>query len=181
MSFTADGTRPVSGRRASNNSFPTDMAPNTRYAISLMPLMIPCGAMRAPATMSRCSWPQSFLHELSLAAGRDHVEFLLEWLTAAGACRGPWSRRSGPQLQSRPRRRCAETGGAKSGLGQETCRRQRAWYRLQLRLWRPCRPSGGIERRRQQAHHGAQDHGGGRYRSGDQHERRRKPVPGRRH
>lgn len=79
VSFSADGTRPVSGGGRSNNSFPTDMAPNVRYAVSLMPLQIPCGAWRAPTDNVQMFVAGSFLHELSLAAGRDHVEFLLEW------------------------------------------------------------------------------------------------------
>jgi len=80
VSFSAGNNRPVSGGGRSNNSFPTDMAPNTRYAISLMPLQIPCGAMRAPTDNTQMWVAGSFLHELSVAAGRDHVEFLLEWI-----------------------------------------------------------------------------------------------------
>ena len=81
VSFSADGTRPVSGGARSNNSFPTDMAPNVRYAVSLMPLQIPCGAWRAPTDNVQMFVAGSFLHELSVAAGRDHVEFLLEWFS----------------------------------------------------------------------------------------------------
>jgi isoquinoline 1-oxidoreductase beta subunit len=80
VSFTAGGERPVSGGARSNNSFPTDIAPNVRYAVSMMPLKIPCGAWRAPTDNVQMFVAQSFLHELSSAAGRDHVEFLLEWL-----------------------------------------------------------------------------------------------------
>jgi isoquinoline 1-oxidoreductase beta subunit len=80
VSFTAGGDRPVSGGGRSNNSFPTDMAPNVRYAVSLMPLQIPCGPMRAPTDNVQMFVAQSFLHELSSAAGRDHLEFLLEYV-----------------------------------------------------------------------------------------------------
>ena len=79
VSFSADGKRPASGGALSNNSFPADMAPNVRYAVSLMPLQIPCGAWRAPTDNVQMFVAGSFLHELSVAAGRDHVEFLLEW------------------------------------------------------------------------------------------------------
>ena len=79
VGFSADGTRPGSGGARSNNSFPTDMAANTRYAQSLLPLMIPTGAWRAPTDNVQMFVSQCFMHELSLAAGRDHVEFLLEW------------------------------------------------------------------------------------------------------
>jgi isoquinoline 1-oxidoreductase beta subunit len=92
VSFSVDGTRPVSGGGRSNNSFPTDMAPNTRYAVSLMPLQIPCGPWRAPTDNVQMFVAGSFLHELSIAAGRDHVEFLLEWFSrplAAAPAQGP--------------------------------------------------------------------------------------------
>lgn len=79
VSFSADGSRPVAGGARSNNSFPADMAPNVRYAVSLMPLKIPCGPWRAPTDNVQMFVAGSFLHELSVAAGRDHVEFLLEW------------------------------------------------------------------------------------------------------
>jgi isoquinoline 1-oxidoreductase beta subunit len=92
VTFTADGTRPVSGGARSNNSFPNDMAPNVRYAVSLMPLQIPCGPWRAPTDNVQMFVAGSFLHELAVAAGRDHVEFLLEWFTrplATPATQGP--------------------------------------------------------------------------------------------
>ena len=79
VSFSNGGNRPVSGGARSNNSFPTDMAPNVRYAVSLMPLSTPCGPWRAPTDNVQMFVAGSFLHELSVAAGRDHVEFLLEW------------------------------------------------------------------------------------------------------
>jgi isoquinoline 1-oxidoreductase beta subunit len=70
------------------------MAPNVRYAISTLPLQIPCGPWRAPTDNVQMFVAQSFLHELSLAAGRDHVEFLLEWFRrppaqGAGPAQGP--------------------------------------------------------------------------------------------
>ena len=89
VSFSADGTRAVQGGGRSNNSFPADIAPNTRFATSYMPLMIPCGAMRAPTDNVQMFVAQSFLHELSLAANRDHVEFLLEWFKRPRATPAP--------------------------------------------------------------------------------------------
>lgn len=80
VAFSADGKRPAQGAARSNNSFPVDIAPNVRYAVSLMPLQVPCGAWRAPTDNTQMFVMGSFLHELSSAAVRDHVEFLLEWL-----------------------------------------------------------------------------------------------------
>ncbi|MBW8749568.1 MAG: xanthine dehydrogenase family protein molybdopterin-binding subunit, partial [Acidobacteria bacterium] len=80
VTFSADGSRPVSGGARSNNSFPVDIAPNVRYAVSLMPLQIPCGPWRAPTDNTQMFVIGSFLHELSVAADCDHVTFLLDWL-----------------------------------------------------------------------------------------------------
>jgi len=86
VAFSAGGGgRAVEGSGRSNNSFPTNMAPNVRYAQSTLPLQIPCGAMRAPSDNVQMFVSQSFLHELSVAAGRDHVEFLLEWFARPAA------------------------------------------------------------------------------------------------
>lgn len=81
VTFSAGGGRPVSGGALSRNSFPNDMAANVRYAVSTMPLQIPCGAMRGPTDNVQMFVAGSFLHELSVAAERDHVEFLLEWFS----------------------------------------------------------------------------------------------------
>jgi len=89
VSYSVDGKQPVAGGPLSANSFPPDMAPNLRYATSLMPLQIPCGAWRAPTDNVQMFVAQSFLHELSVAAGRDHMEFLLEWLNRSAASAAP--------------------------------------------------------------------------------------------
>jgi isoquinoline 1-oxidoreductase beta subunit len=131
VSFSADGNRPVAGGGRSNNAFPTDMAPNVRYAVSLMPLQIPCGAMRAPTDNTQMFVAGSFLHELSLAAGRDHVAFLLEWFNrplaapqaAPGAPPPDPTRAFNPQRAAGVLKLAAEKSGwgkklpAGSGLG----------------------------------------------------------------
>ncbi|MDA0349040.1 MAG: molybdopterin-dependent oxidoreductase [Verrucomicrobia bacterium] len=43
-----------------------------------IPLKVPCGWWRAPGSCSLAWVYQSFIHELAEAAGRDHVDFLLE-------------------------------------------------------------------------------------------------------
>ena len=44
----------------------------------MFPLRIPTGSWRAPGDNAQVFAAQSFMHELSLAAGRDHVEFLID-------------------------------------------------------------------------------------------------------
>jgi len=109
VSFSSDGKRPVAGGGRSNNSFPTDMARNTRYAISLIPLQIPCGPMRAPTDNTQMFVVGSFLHELSVAAARDHVEFLLEWFRRAEP-NGSEARKGGPAPEGAP----SENAGARA-------------------------------------------------------------------
>ncbi len=87
ITFTADGQRPVSGGDLPAEEFPSLLVSNFRLTQTKLPLQIPCGPWRAPRSCGVAFPIQSFLHELSAAAGRDHLEFLIElmgeprWLT----------------------------------------------------------------------------------------------------
>jgi isoquinoline 1-oxidoreductase subunit beta len=74
--------RPVAGVAGggwpSANEFPGEYTPNYRLTQTLMPIKTPCGPWRAPGSNTAGWLVQSFLHELSTAAKRDHAEFLLE-------------------------------------------------------------------------------------------------------
>jgi isoquinoline 1-oxidoreductase beta subunit len=78
ITFTADGQKPVFGAGASAQEFPALLVKNVQVSQSLLPLGTRCGFWRAPNSSSHAFVVQSFLHELSVAAKRDHVEFLLE-------------------------------------------------------------------------------------------------------
>jgi isoquinoline 1-oxidoreductase beta subunit len=80
ITFTEAGGngRPVRGGGMGNNEFPAPMVPNVRLSRTMLPLKVPCGWWRAPGSCAIAWAIQGFLHELSTAAGRDHVEFLLE-------------------------------------------------------------------------------------------------------
>jgi isoquinoline 1-oxidoreductase beta subunit len=78
ISFTADGKAPVAGGGWTPNEFPAQYSPNYRSTMTLLPFAIPCGPFRAPGSNTAAWVVQSFMHELSVAAGRDHAEFLLE-------------------------------------------------------------------------------------------------------
>jgi isoquinoline 1-oxidoreductase beta subunit len=54
------------------------LVPNYRVTQSLLPLGTPTGPWRAPRSNGIAFAVQSFLHELSAAAGRDHLEFLVD-------------------------------------------------------------------------------------------------------
>jgi len=53
---------------------------NARVRQTLVEVDTACGAWRAPGSNTNAFVEQSFLHELSVLAERDHVEFLLELL-----------------------------------------------------------------------------------------------------
>ncbi|MFT3906548.1 MAG: molybdopterin-dependent oxidoreductase [Steroidobacteraceae bacterium] len=78
ISFTADGKRAVSGGDMPTDEFPAPMVPNVHVSQTLLPLGTRCGPWRAPRSNTVAWVIQSFLHELSVAGGRNHRDFLLE-------------------------------------------------------------------------------------------------------
>ena len=80
VSFSADGQKPVAGGGISGEEFPAPLLPNAHISQTLLPLGTRCGPWRAPGSNGVAFALQSFLHELSVAAQRDHLEFLLEIL-----------------------------------------------------------------------------------------------------
>ncbi len=82
ITFTHDGAEPVRGGDLRANEVPENLIEHYRVEQSLLPLGTPTGAWRAPRSNAIAFAVQSFMHELSTAAGRDHVEFLLEVMGA---------------------------------------------------------------------------------------------------
>lgn len=79
IGFAKNG-RPVIGSGLRGNELPAVCFENARVRQSMLPVDTPCGAWRAPGSNTNAFVEQSFIHELAEAAGRDHVEFLLELL-----------------------------------------------------------------------------------------------------
>ncbi len=80
ITFSNDGEKAVIAGvpRQPEHEFPAHLIENFRLSQSLLPLRTRCGLLRAPGSNTRAWAIQSFLHELSEAAGRDHLEFLLD-------------------------------------------------------------------------------------------------------
>jgi len=78
IAMSNDGERPVYGGSISDLEFPAGAVDNYELTQDVLPLVIRCGWWRAPGANTIAWTTQSFLHELSHLAGRDHLEFLLE-------------------------------------------------------------------------------------------------------
>jgi len=80
ISHSANGTDPLSSANIETTVFPTDVLPNVRITQTLLRNRIPTGPMRAPRSNALAFTFQSFMHELALASGKDHPQFLLDTL-----------------------------------------------------------------------------------------------------
>lgn len=80
--FKSEGGAAITAANWQANEFPALDVPRYRASQTLMPLRMPTGSWRAPGANTAAWVVQSFLHELSTAAKRDHVEFLLELVSA---------------------------------------------------------------------------------------------------
>jgi len=78
ISMTLDGNTPVTGGALRATEFPAPFLAHHRVTQTLFPVGTAFGSWRAPGAHSWAFVMQSFLHELAVAAGRDHLEFLLE-------------------------------------------------------------------------------------------------------
>jgi isoquinoline 1-oxidoreductase beta subunit len=80
ISFTHDGHSPVSGGGMRGSEFPGGLVGNFRLTQSLLPLSTPTGPWRAPGSNGIAFAVQCFHNELAAAAGRDHLQYLLDTL-----------------------------------------------------------------------------------------------------
>lgn len=80
ITFTNDGSRPVSGGSLSQGIFPAGLLQNVRYEQTALEWNNRCAAWRAPGSNVFGFVVQSFIDELAHAAGRDTLDVLLEVL-----------------------------------------------------------------------------------------------------
>jgi isoquinoline 1-oxidoreductase beta subunit len=78
ITFSMDGSTPVSSGNIDKAEFPANVVANQRMVQSLIASKIPTGPWRAPGSNVIAFCVQSFLNECAVAANRDHVEFLVE-------------------------------------------------------------------------------------------------------
>jgi isoquinoline 1-oxidoreductase beta subunit len=80
FSMTGNGQGPMTSGDLAANIFPMDVVPNLKLTQTLFQNGIPTGPMRAPGSNALAFPFQSFMHELAVASGKDHVQFLLDTL-----------------------------------------------------------------------------------------------------
>ena len=80
ITFMGNNKKPVSGGDLREGEFPLNVVENSRVNQSMMPLRVPTGPWRSPRSNGIAFAVQSFIDEMARAAGRDHLEFLLEMM-----------------------------------------------------------------------------------------------------
>jgi isoquinoline 1-oxidoreductase beta subunit len=80
ITFTNNGEKSViaGAPRRPSQLFPAQLLNNFRLDQSMLPLQTLCGLWRAPGSCTTAWAVQCFIHELAVASGSDHLEFLLE-------------------------------------------------------------------------------------------------------
>ncbi|MGA0018437.1 MAG: molybdopterin cofactor-binding domain-containing protein [Steroidobacteraceae bacterium] len=77
VTFSPDGERPVTGGDLKNDTDFVQLLEHTQLRRSMLPWRSSCGFWRAPGSSAVAFPLQSFLHELAVAANKDHRDFLL--------------------------------------------------------------------------------------------------------
>ena len=161
------------------NEFPVNYVTDYRASQSLLPLSMPVGPWRAPGSNTMSWVTQSFFHELSTAAKRDHVEFLLEVFGRKAGGAGQAVAPAGPPGLNPDRAiGVIKLARGEGGLGQAAAEGPFPRPRVLLQPPGAYRRGRRGQRRCEEDGHAAQDDGRRGHRSGHQPVRRGEPGAG---
>ena len=113
-----DGQNFAPSAGMSPNDFPARFVPHYALDVSMMPIGVPTGALRAPGSNGIAFAAQSFVDELAHAAGKDPLQFRLDLLANLQSAPAPSG--AGPQpvlLDASRMRGVLELVREKSGWG----------------------------------------------------------------
>ncbi|MGY8789515.1 MAG: molybdopterin cofactor-binding domain-containing protein [Pseudomonadales bacterium] len=80
ITSTGNDESPMTSANLNPDVFPMDVIDNVKLTQTMFHNAIPTGPMRAPSSNAFAFSFQSFMHELAVASGKGHVEFLMDTL-----------------------------------------------------------------------------------------------------
>ncbi|MES2606117.1 MAG: molybdopterin cofactor-binding domain-containing protein [Pseudomonadota bacterium] len=89
VSHTGNGQGPMTSADMATNIFPMDVVPNLKVTQTLFQNGIPTGPMRAPGSNALAFSFQGFMHEMAMASGKSHVDFMIDTLGGEGPAENP--------------------------------------------------------------------------------------------
>ncbi|HTV51746.1 MAG TPA: molybdopterin cofactor-binding domain-containing protein [Steroidobacteraceae bacterium] len=89
VTFTSDGEKASNSADLAPTEFPARFVDNVEYGVSMMPLGVPTGPLRAPQSNALAFAFQSFLDEIAHAAGKDPLQYQIDLYGPARVLQNP--------------------------------------------------------------------------------------------